>query len=191
MTRQLPGRNTVLMVDGDPDETLVARCLQGEVQAFEPLVVRYQRVLYNAAYRLLGDREDARDVAQGALVKAYEKLSSFDPRYRFFSWIYRIVVNEALNTRSRRRPSAPLAADLAGGADIEQALVSRERSDSVQAALLRLGTDDREVIVLRHFAELSYAEIGETLGIAEKTVKSRLHEARQRLGRILGPERLQ
>ncbi len=181
------------MVDGDPDEALVARCLRGEIEAFEPLVARYQRVLYNAAYRLLGDREDARDVAQGALVKAYEKLASFDPHYRFFSWIYRIVVNEALNTRERRRPSAPLAADQpgVGGVGIEEALASRERSDNVQAALLRLSAEDREVIVLRHFAELSYAEIGETLGLAEKTVKSRLHEARQRLGRMLEPERLQ
>jgi RNA polymerase sigma-70 factor (ECF subfamily) len=179
------------MIDGDPDEALVARCLRGEASAFEPLVLRYQRVLYNAAYRLLGDREDARDVAQGALVKAYEKLASFDPRYRFFSWIYRIVVNEALNTRERRRPSAPLAADLHGAGGAEEALASRERSDCVQAALLRLGAEDRELIVLRHFAELSYAEIGETLGVPEKTVKSRLHEARQRLGRMLEPEGLQ
>jgi RNA polymerase sigma-70 factor, ECF subfamily len=180
------------MVDGDPDEALVARCLRGEVEAFEPLVARYQRVLYNAAYRLLGDREDARDVAQGAFVKAYEKLASFDTRYRFFSWIYRIVVNEALNARSRRRPDSPLVADLPGaGAGVEDALAARERTDHVQAALLRLSSDDREVIVLRHFAELSYAEIGETLGVAEKTVKSRLHEARQRLGRILEPESLQ
>lgn len=179
------------MVDGDPDEALVARCLRGEVEAFEPLVARYQRVLYNAAYRLLGDREDARDVAQGALVKAYEKLSSFDPRYRFFSWIYRIVVNEALNTRSRRRPAAPLVGDLPGGAGVEDALASRERKDFVQAALLRLSAEDREVIVLRHFAELSYAEIGETLGVTEKIVKSRLHEARQRLGRMLESESLQ
>jgi len=180
------------MVDGDPDEALVARCLRGEVEAFEPLVARYQRVLYNAAYRLLGDREDARDVAQGAFVKAYEKLASFDTRYRFFSWIYRIVVNEALNARSRRRPDSPLVADLPGrGAGVEDALASRERKDCVQAALLRLSSDDREVIVLRHFADLSYAEIGETLGVPEKTVKSRLHEARQRLGRILEPESLQ
>lgn len=179
------------MGNGAADEALVARCLGGEVEAFEPLVLRYQRVLYNAAYRLLGDREDAREVAQSAFVKAYEKLGSFDPRYRFFSWIYRIVVNEALNTRNRRRPSEPLGAELPGGSGVEEALAARERSDSVQAALLRLGSEDREVIVLRHFAELSYAEIGETLGIAEKTVKSRLHEARQRLGRILQPVALQ
>ena len=173
------------MVDGDPDEALVARCLGGEVEAFETIVSRYQRVLFNAAYRLLGDREDARDVAQVAFVKAYEKLASFDPHYRFFSWIYRIVVNEALNTRDRRRPSAPLLADVPDGGGIEEALASRERSDGVQAALLRLPPEDREVIVLRHFAELSYAEIAEALGLAEKTVKSRLHEARQRLGRML------
>jgi len=177
------------MDDGEPDEALVARCLGGETEAFESIVRRYQRVLFNAGYRLLGDREDARDVAQAALVKAYEKLGSFDPRYRFFSWIYRIAVNEALNTRDRRRPSAPLAADLPdAGRGPEAAIDARERSDSVQAALLRLGAEDREVIVLRHFAEMSYAEIGEALGLAEKTVKSRLHEARQRLGRMLAPE---
>jgi RNA polymerase sigma-70 factor (ECF subfamily) len=175
---------------GNPDETLVARCLGGETQAFEPLVLRYQRALYNAAYRLLGDHEDARDVAQGALVKAYEKLASFDPRYRFFSWIYRIVVNEALNTRERRRPNAPLE-DLPGSGGAFESLAARERSDCLQAALLRLGPGDRELIVLRHFAELSCAEIGATLGVPQKTVKSRLHEARQRLGRLLGPETLQ
>jgi DNA-directed RNA polymerase specialized sigma24 family protein len=114
-----------------------------------------------------------------------------DPRYRFVSWIYRIVVNEALNTRSRRRPATPLVANLPGRAGVEDALASRERRDFVQAALLRLSAEDREVIVLRHFAELSYAEIGETLGLTEKTVKSRLHEARQRLGRMLGAEGLQ
>ena len=187
---QLPAGAAVLMVDGDPDEALVARCLGGELDAFESIVHRYQRVLFNAAYRLLGDREDARDVAQAALVKAYEKLASFDPHYRFFSWIYRIAVNEAHNTRDRRRPSAPIAADLPDGRGrgLDAAIESRERSDSVQAALLRLGPEDREVIVLRHFAEMSYAEIGGALGLAEKTVKSRLHEARQRLGRLLGPE---
>ena len=72
----------------------------------------------------------------------------------------------------------------------EEALRSRERNDCLQKALLRLPGDDREVIILRHFADLSYAEIGETLGLAQKTVKSRLHEARQRLGRVLQAEEI-
>jgi RNA polymerase sigma-70 factor (ECF subfamily) len=175
------------MVDGEEDATLVARCLGGEVEAFEPLVVRYQRPLFNVAWRVLGDREDARDVVQGAFVKAWEKLGSFDPRYRFFSWIYRIVLNESLNARGRRTPTAPLPTDLAAPRGPEEELVSREQTDCLQDALLRLSEDDRQVILLRHFAELSYSEIGETLGLAEKTVKSRLHEARRRLGRMMQP----
>jgi len=178
------------MVDGDPDAQLVARCLGGDVEAFEPLVLRYQRPLFNVAWRMLGNREDARDVVQGAFVKAWEKLDTFDPRHRFFSWIYRIVVNESLNVRGRRPPLQPLESDVPALGGPEEELRSRERTDCVQSALLRLAGDDREVIVLRHFAELSYAEIGETLGLAEKTVKSRLHEARQRLGRLLQPEEL-
>jgi RNA polymerase sigma-70 factor (ECF subfamily) len=156
------------------------------VDAFEPLVRRYQKVLYNVAWRLLGSREDARDVVQGAFVKAWSKLETFDPRHRFFSWIYRIVVNESLNARSRRPSLQALGGfDAAASGGPEEALRSRERNDRLQKAMLRLSAEDREVIVLRHFAELSYSEIGETLGLAEKTVKSRLHEARQRLGRAL------
>jgi RNA polymerase sigma-70 factor (ECF subfamily) len=173
------------MVDGDPDADSVARCLRGETDAFEALVLRYQRVLFNVAWRMLGDREEARDVVQGAFVKAWQKLDTFDPRRRFFSWIYRIVVNESLNARGRRAPFDALTADLAAPGGPEEHLRSREQADCLQTALTGLGESDREVIVLRHFAELSYADIGDALGVEEKTVKSRLHEARQRLGRKL------
>jgi RNA polymerase sigma-70 factor (ECF subfamily) len=173
------------MVDGDPDASLVARGLGGEVDAFEPLVARYQRPLYNVALRMLGDAEEARDVVQDAFLKAYEKLSSFDPRYRFFSWVYRIVVNESLNVRARRHPAYPLKSEPVAFGGPEQAVLSRESSEGVHAALQQLPAGDRQLLLLRHFAELSYAEIGDALGIPEKTVKSRLHEARQRLGRLL------
>ncbi len=163
----------------------MARCLAGEIDAFEPLVRRYQRPLYNTALRMLGDREEARDVVQEAFLRAYQKLSSFDPRYRFFSWLYRIVLNASLNARERRRVGEPLTVEPATDDGPEQALRTRERQDCVEAALLRLPVDDRLLLVLRHFAELSYGEIGEALGIGEKTVKSRLHEARQKLGRHL------
>lgn len=173
------------MVDGDPDTALVARCLAGDVEAFEPLVRRYERVLFNVAMRMLGDREDARDVTQEAFLKAFQKLASFDPNYRFFSWMYRIVVNESLNARGRRPPTAPLEYEPVASGRPDEGLRERELKDRVQTALARLAEADREVLVLRHFAELSYAEIAAALGIAEKTVKSRLHEARQRMGRAL------
>lgn len=179
------------MIDGDPDTTLVARCLEGDKGAFEPIVRRYQRVLYNVALRMVGNREDARDIVQSTLVKAWEKLATFDPRFRFFSWIYRIVVNESLNARTRRVPTTPLDPDLPALGGPEQAAQSAERSECLQSALLRLSSDDRNVLILRHFAELSYVEIAEALGLSEKTVKSRLHEARLRLGRMLEPQDLQ
>lgn len=175
------------MIDGDPDATLVARCLEGDATAFEPIVERYQRVLYNVAFRMVGDREDARDIVQSAFVKAWEKLATFNPRYRFFSWIYRIVMNEALNARTRRVSTSALNPDLPATGGPEESARSSERAAGLQSALLRLSADDRNVLVLRHFAELSYAEIAEALGLSDRTVKSRLHEARQRLGRMLEP----
>jgi RNA polymerase sigma-70 factor (ECF subfamily) len=176
------------MVDEDPDAALVARCLGGDVEAFDPLVRRYERVLFNVALRTLGNREDARDATQEAFLKAYQKLASFDPSYRFFSWLYRIVLNEALNARARRPLVAAMESEPAAPGDPDDGVRRRELRDHLQAGLTRLGRADREVLLLRHFAELSYADIAAALGIAEKTVKSRLHEARQRLGRALAPQ---
>src|SRR5262245_37927861 len=82
----------------------VARCLRGDSQAFECLVLRHQRVVFTVALRLLGDYEDARDATQNAFIRAYTRLETFDPTRRFFSWIYRIAVNECLNLRRTRRP---------------------------------------------------------------------------------------
>ena len=166
---------------------MVARCLGGDVQAFETLVERYQRVLYNLSLRMTGNPEDARDACQTALLKAWEKLSSFNPRYRFFSWIYRITVNECLNQIDRRKRVEPLEShlDLPSAEDTSAGLRAREASERVQGALLHLTPEHREVVILRHFLEMSYGEIAGTLTIPEKTVKSRLYEARQRLCALL------
>lgn len=182
-----PGRPVIL------DSEDIERCLRGDPEAFAPLVERYQRVLYNVAYRMVGNREDARDLAQTALVKAYEKLGSYDRRFRFFSWIYRILVNETLNFLERRRTHEPVEASLsiAAPGGPYQELEAAELERCVQAALLQLNPDQRAVVVLRHFADLSYQEMSATLGIPEKTVKSRLFSARQRLADLLGGGRKQ
>jgi RNA polymerase sigma-70 factor (ECF subfamily) len=141
--------------------------------------------LFNVALRLLGRYDEASDATQNAFVKAYEHLDSFDPRHRFFSWIYRILRNECLNRLRSTRAVEPLPAHLTtvdGPADV---LEDAQRHDALRTALMSLSPEYREVIALRHFAGLSYDEIGAALGIQAKTVKSRLFSARQRLGEIL------
>jgi RNA polymerase sigma-70 factor, ECF subfamily len=170
----------VYLTQDQDDAAIVSQCLAGKTERFEVLVARYERVLFTVALRMLGNRDDALDAAQNAFVKAFERLASYRPEYRFFSWVYRILTNECLNVLRARRPDSPLpeGVSLAGPLD---AMEVAERKAAVQAALLQLSADYREVVVLRHFGELSYEEIASTLGIPEKTVKSRLHTARQKL----------
>lgn len=175
-------------VSADEDTALVEQCLRGDTNAFRPLVERYQKVLFTVALRMLGDHADASDAAQNAFVRAYEKLGTYDRTHRFFSWLYRILLNECLNVqRSRRRfePIERIEPTLAATDDPHRAAQDAEVKARVQAALAQLPRPYREVVILRHFADLSYHEMAETLAIPEKTVKSRLYSARQRLGELL------
>ena len=171
---------------GHHDEAvLIQQALDGNPEAFGTLVTRYQHVMYTVALRMLGNTEDARDVTQDAFVKAYRQLATFDSSYRFFSWMYRIVINESFNAIRSRRPQEPLDVELAGnGSPFDNALAI-ERHEHIEAALQRLSPEYRAVVVLRHFAGQSYGEIAAALGIPEKTVKSRLYSARQLLGEML------
>ena len=171
------------MVDTD-DAAVVARCLSGDPEAYEAIVTRYQRGLFNVALRMLGNYEDARDATQNAFIKAYQHLDTFNPEQRFFSWLFRILKNECLNALRGRRPFEPVSLGLPAG-DRPDPVEVRERHSAVQAALLALSMEYREVVVLRHYTDLSYEEIAAALGIPAKTVKSRLYTARQQLGDML------
>lgn len=175
------------MADENDDCVWVARCLEGDPAAFEPLVERYQRVLFSVALRLLRNYDDAKDATQNTFIRAYEHLDSFDPERRFFSWIYRIAVNESLNFRRSRRPQQVVEGTLEVQGGQAEAVEARERSALLEQALSKLTDEYREVVVLRYFGDLSYEEISEALGVPEKTVKSRLFSARQRLAAELGP----
>ncbi len=159
--------------------------MSGDSAVFEGLVERHQRTLFNVAYRLLGSYADASDATQNAFVSAYEHLDSFDAAHDFFSWIYRILKNDCLNVLRARRPFEAVDPELAGTGRPDEALDAAERERVVQAALQKLSRDYREVIVLRHFADLSYEEIAATLNLPMKTIKSRLYSARQTLGEML------
>jgi RNA polymerase sigma-70 factor (ECF subfamily) len=173
-----------LSQDSD-DAALVGRCRAGDAKAFEVLVERHQRVLLSVAHRMLGNREDARDATQNTFVKVFQNLDTYDPDHRFFSWVYRILRNECLNVLRGRRPTERVSAELPAAGGPMEALEAAERHKRVQAALLALPVEQREVVVLRHFAGLAYDEIGVTIGVPAKTVKSRLYAARQRLGELL------
>jgi RNA polymerase sigma-70 factor (ECF subfamily) len=177
------------VVDGT-DHVLLERYRRGDAAAFRELVVRYQRPVYNAAFWILRNADDARDIAQTVFLRVAERSDDYDPSHKFFSWIYRIAVNESLNLlrRNGREEALDEEAEVPDGdADPERQFVDGERTRLVREALTRMSVADRTVITLRHFSELSYREIADVLGIDEKTVKSRLFEARQRL-RALLPE---
>jgi RNA polymerase sigma-70 factor (ECF subfamily) len=165
----------------EQDRALVRQCLEGQRDAIGALVGRYQKRLFNVALRMLGNLQDAEDVTQTVFLNAYLKLRSYDPRYRFFSWIYRMTVNESLNMLKRRKKTVTLEdvlVDPALGAAPDRAA---EAEDRVGRALMSLRPDDRAVVVLSHFVSFSYQEIAEVLEIPVKTVKSRLYTARERL----------
>lgn len=173
----------------DHDPALVDSCKKGDRAAFTILVNRYQRPIYNAAYRVLGNAEDASDISQIVFLRISERLDEYDPQFKFFSWIYRIAINESINLLRRNRREEPLddAIELAGpeSASPEWQYSNGQLSDRIQQALMSMKVDDRVVLTLRHFSGCSYREIGDILDIEEKTVKSRLFEARQRLGELL------
>jgi RNA polymerase sigma-70 factor (ECF subfamily) len=170
------------------DNRLIEAALRGEVEAFGVLVERYQKPLYNAALRITTNREDALEATQTAFLKCYDKLRTFDPSHRFFSWIFRIVVNESLDLARQRRRFVPEEIDgpePATEGDPEAELAAIEESTRVWRALERLHADHRVVVLLYHFHDLSYSEMADVIGIPEKTVKSRLWSARRELRELL------
>lgn len=170
----------------EPDLILVKQCLRGDRKAFESIVEKYQKTMFNVALRIVNDYDDAQDVTQSVFVKAFESLKSFDPKYKFFSWLYRIGVNEALNFLNQKRNFEGL----------DEGLVSKEKTpdetyddlelgEDIRQALLCLKLEYRTVIVLKHFQNLSYKEISYIVDLPEKTVKARLFTARHLLREIL------
>jgi RNA polymerase sigma-70 factor, ECF subfamily len=177
----------VIGVDDD-DQRLVERCLKGDQEAFAELVVRYQRPIYHMAFRVLGNVEDAREITQSVFLKVAERLDDYNPRFKFFSWIYRITINASLNLRRSTGREELVGEDLEvrdSGADPEASMSAAQQSARVQKALMGLRFENRAVLTLRHFSDCSYREIGQILDLDEKTVKSRLYEGRQQLRSLL------
>ncbi|MCL5044461.1 MAG: sigma-70 family RNA polymerase sigma factor [Deltaproteobacteria bacterium] len=173
---------------------LVARAKKGSREAFGILVERYQRRVVSLALAVVHNQEDALELAQEALVRAFDKLSEFEARSSFATWLYRITYNVAIDwLRRQGRHSVVFGeeaeeeiARLPAREDPFAAASRRELQERVKGALMELTPEHRTVILLREVEGLSYDEIGEVLQCPKGTVMSRLHYARNRLRVILG-----
>jgi len=170
----------------DSDRLMIKECLEGSERAFEMLVDKYQRVVFNVAYRMTSDYDASEDITQAVFVKVFENLKGYDPRYKFFSWLYRMAVNESLNHLKHARRNEELSPALASSeTPPDQSYGEAELRQRIQECLMELAPDYRLLVVMRHYGNRTYKEIGEILGIPEKKVKSRLFTARHLLRDIL------
>lgn len=174
----------------DQDARIVAAVRSGEHDAFADLVDRHGDRLYASLYHLANrDPDVAAELTQEAFIRAFERLDRFAGHSTFFTWLYRLARNRALDLLTRRRPQALDDSILANTAVDERrpdaGLEQHETTAQVQAALARLEPWQREIILLRDFDDLGYPAIAAALEIAEGTVKSRLNRARQALRQAL------
>lgn len=170
----------------DRDAALVNDCKRGDRKAMTQLVSEYQKPVYNAAFRILGNTDDAADTTQTVFLKVFEHIADYDPKFKFFSWIYRITINESLNQVRKRKKQEPLDdSQVSPWQSPAEDLETKRLCDRVQGALMSLSTDYRTVVVLKHISGCSYQQIGEILQLPAKTVKSRLYSARQLMKKTL------
>ncbi len=169
-------------MDKDQEIVMVKDCQNGDKEALDTLVRQMQKPIYNTAYRMLGNPDEAADVTQTTFLNVFENIRRFDPKYRLFSWTYRIAMNEAIDQLKRRKRTEPLEHSPVSDTDLPQETVATSQlGREVQAILMELTEEHRAIIVLRHFGDCSYQDIARILQLPEKTVKSRLFTARQQM----------
>ncbi len=185
------------------DTELLTAVLAGDGTAYRGLVEKYQSRVYAMVYGMLRNREDARDITQEAFVKAYRNLDSFRLEASFYTWLYRIAMNLAIDfTRKRKRRESSgfdegiASRDDDGGiAEVHhedspgRALERKQLFDQIMTAMEKLPEDQRQVILLRELEGLAYKEIADVMGIPEGTVMSRLFYARKKLQKLLSGEK--
>ncbi len=178
------------------DESLVEQCLDGDPEAFALLVDRYRTRVFSVLLRMVGNWEDAQDLAQEAFVRAYNGLHTFDGSQRFAPWLFRVATNHCISALRRKRlPTVPLVTEEDGEAreiqlpdlsgDPETVLLRRERSREIEDAVLALPERYRAAVLLYHMEEMSYEEIAQVLGVPLNTVRTYLHRARAQLRQAL------
>lgn len=167
------------------DTDLIARVRKGDVEAYNLLVSRWEKRVFNYLLRITGSPDDALDLSQDAFLKAYQNIGKLDDPARFGPWLYRIAHNEAYSTFRKRRPETPL--EDAGAERKAAPGFSLDLSLAVTAALDRLNPEQREAVVLKVYEGFKFEEMAEVIGCPVSTVKSRLYTALDLLKAELTP----
>ena len=170
------------------DSDLVVKATRGSVDAYNVLISRWERRVFNYLVKLVGNREDAMDLTQDVFLKAWQALGKLDDAGRFSPWLFRIAHNEAFSLLRRTKPQeeldeAPVVVKPAG------ALAPVELSLAVAKALDKLNADQREAVLLKIYQGFKFEEMAEILGVPVSTVKSRLYTALDLLKDTLAPAR--
>ena len=176
----------------------IKQVLKGDQNAYADIVNLYQHKLYQVCYRMLGNKQEAEDIAQEAFIRAYINLHSYDQKRKFSTWLYRIATNLCIDRIRKKKPDYYLDAEVAGteGLDMysqiaadeklpEEAVEQMELQDRIQYEISRLPDKYRSVIVLKYIEELSLQEISEILDMPLGTVKTRIHRGREALRKQL------
>lgn len=177
------------------DEALADGVIKGDLAAFEELVRRYQKAVFKVAYRMVGHKEEAEDLAQEVFVHVYKKISYFDPAKRFKPWLYRVAVNACISRLRSKKKVVFLSFDdtLTGSGDgdtsrylsPDRCIEIQELRQEIHQAVLQMPENYRAMIVLRYQLDLTNTEIAEVLGITKENVEVRMHRAHKHLRRIL------
>ncbi|KXL53479.1 ECF RNA polymerase sigma factor SigW [Anaerotignum neopropionicum] len=174
---------------------LISQAKQGDLAAFEALILQHEKIVYNVALRMMNHTEDAKDISQEVFLKAYRNIANFDERSAFSTWIYRITVNTCIDEMRKRKGKQTLFLDnefedeegtwkqevADSGETPEESLMRKEEKNEILLALKTISEDYKTVFILRDIRGLSYDEIAEITGLALGTVKSRISRARNHL----------
>lgn len=177
------------------ERELIRKAKQGDMAAFEELLLRHEKIVYNLAFRMMNHSEDAKDISQEVFLKAYRSLANFDERSAFSTWLYRITHNTCIDEMRKRKgkQNYSLEAELENeegsmqrqiadeGDTPEESMLRSEQKSEILQALDTLSEEHKAAIILRDVKGLSYDEIAEILEVSLGTVKSRISRARNQL----------
>lgn len=181
------------MLCKENDNLLVKECQAGDISAFDKLVKRYMKQIYQLAYQIVGNHEDADDISQEAFIQAYKSISKFKGRSKFSTWLRRIAVNLSINhlRKKSRHEHEPLDEEILDSKDCSlifswannpaEAVEAKELAQQIKEAMESLPEGEKAVFILRVYHKLSYKEIAKTIGCPAGTVMSRLNRARRKL----------